>query len=61
SAMSSIALAMGSGDIVQVYMNYLNYVKYVRLLNPYVYVIVEENLKNQRSLGELFCAFTRLE
>ncbi|OTN68776.1 Uncharacterized protein PKNOH_S01010400 [Plasmodium knowlesi] len=46
-------------DIVQVYMNYLNYVKYVLLLNPYVYVIVKEKLKNQRSLGELFCAFTR--
>ncbi|GAB64380.1 hypothetical protein PCYB_011130 [Plasmodium cynomolgi strain B] len=46
-------------DIVQVYVNYLDYVKYVLLLNPYVYPSVREKLKNQRSLGELFCAFTR--
>ncbi|KJP89299.1 hypothetical protein AK88_00961 [Plasmodium fragile] len=46
-------------DIVQVYINYLGYVKYVLLLNPYVYVSVRELLKNQRSLGELFCTFTR--
>ncbi|EUD66699.1 hypothetical protein C922_03024 [Plasmodium inui San Antonio 1] len=46
-------------DIVQVYVNYLDYVKYVLLLNPYVYPSLRERLKNQISLGELFCAFTR--
>ncbi|ANQ05891.1 Uncharacterized protein PCOAH_00000290 [Plasmodium coatneyi] len=46
-------------DIIQVYINYLDYVKYVLLLNPYAYLSVREKLKNQRSLGELFCTFTR--
>ncbi|GAW78878.1 hypothetical protein, conserved [Plasmodium gonderi] len=46
-------------DIVQVYINYLDYITYVLLLNPYVYPFFEEKLKKKRSIGELFCAFSR--